>query len=142
MIKKFKVEKLSVSKQPYICVTPSLYTSNVEAMFKEEDSGESQVKRKASSKRNASGFPSNFVLRTSPDVVTQFFHLFNGNRKVASRKKSVLSEEDMLGIKVSNFFTTRRSSKKKKIRNGENGLKYSRNVVGWSECDRTWCETT
>ena len=75
-------------------------------MFKQEDSGASQVKRKASSKRNASGFPSNFILRTSPDVVTQFFHPFNGRKKVASRKKSALSEQDMLGNKVSNFFFT------------------------------------
>ena len=105
VVKKLKVKKLSISKQPSICVTPSLYTSNVEAkMFKQEDSGVSQVKRRASSKRNASGFPSSFVLRTSPDVVTQYFHPFNGRRKVASRKKSALSEEDMLGIKVSDFF--------------------------------------
>ena len=74
VIKKLKVEKLSISKQPDICVKPSLYTSNVGAkMYKEEDFGASQVKRRASSKRNASGFPSNFVLRTSPDIVTQFF---------------------------------------------------------------------
>ena len=70
VIKKLKVQKLSISKQPVICVKPSLYASTVEAkMFKEKDSRASQVKRKASSKRNASGFPSNFVLRTSPDVV-------------------------------------------------------------------------
>ena len=62
VIKKLKVQKLSISKQPVICVKPSLYASTVEAkMFKEEDSGASQVKRKASSKRNASGFPSNFI---------------------------------------------------------------------------------
>ena len=68
VVKKLKVNKLSISKQPGICVTPSLYIFNVEAkMFKEEDSGASQVKRTASSKRNVSGFPSNFVLRTSPD---------------------------------------------------------------------------
>ena len=132
VVKKLKVKKLSISKQPSICVTPSLYTSNVEAkMFKQEDSGVSQVERRASSKRNASGFPSSFVLRTSPDVVTQFFHPFNGRRKVASRKKSALSEEDMLGIKVSDFFYYARrfrKRKKKKIRNGEKGLKYSRNI--------------
>ena len=105
VMKKLKVKKLSISKQPSICVTPSLYTSNVEAkMFKQEDSGASEVKRTASSKRLAAGFPSSFVLRTSPDAVTHFFHPFNGLRKVASRKKSALSEEDMLGIKVSHFF--------------------------------------
>ena len=59
VMKKLKVNKLSINKQPGICVTPSLYTSNVEAkMFKEEDYGASQVKRRVSSKRNASGFPS------------------------------------------------------------------------------------
>ena len=63
VIKKLKVQKLSISKQPVICVKPCLYTATVEAkLFKEKDSVASQVKRKASSKRNASGFPSNFVL--------------------------------------------------------------------------------
>ena len=90
-IKKLKVKKLSISKQPGICVTPSLYTSNVEArMLKEKDYGASQVKRRASSKRNASGFPSSYVLRTSPDVVTLFFYQFNCRRKVVSRKKLAL----------------------------------------------------
>ena len=118
VIKELKVQKLSISKQPVICVKPSLYASTVEAkMFKEEDSGASQVKRKASSKRNASGFPSSFVLWTSPDVVTQFFHPFNGFKKVASRKKSALSEQDMLGNKVSNFFYCLRcgSASRKKL---------------------------
>ena len=105
VIKKLKVQKLSISKQPGICVTPSLYTFNVEAkMFKEKDSGASQVKRTASSKRNASTVPSCCFLRTSTDVVTHFFNSFNGRRKVASRKKLALSEEDLLGIKVSDFF--------------------------------------
>ena len=121
VIKKLKVQKLSISKQPVICVKPSLYSATVEAkLFKEKDSVASQVKRKASSKRIASGFPSNFVLRTSPDVVTQFFHPFNGRRKVASRKKSTLSEEDKLGIEISDFFYYERrfrKRKKKKIRN-------------------------
>ena len=31
VIKKLKVKKLSITKQPGICVTPSLYTSDVEA---------------------------------------------------------------------------------------------------------------
>ena len=132
VVKKLKVNKLSISKQPGICVTPSLYTCNVEAkMFKEKDPGACQVKRTASSKRNVSGFPSSFVLRTSTDVVTQVFHPFNGRRKVASRKKSALSEEEMLGIKVSDFFFYSRrfgKRKKKKIRNGEQGLKYSRQI--------------
>ena len=132
VMKKLKVEKLSISKQPGICVTPGLYTLNVEAkMFKEKDSEASQVKRIASSKRNSVGFPSSFVLRTSQDVVTHFFHPFNGRKKVASRKKSALSEEDMLGIKVSDFFYYARrfkKRKKKKIRNGEQGLKYSQNI--------------
>ena len=100
-------------------------------MFKEKDSEASQVKRIASSKRNSVGFPSSFVLRTSQDVVTHFFHPFNGRKKVASRKKSALSEEDMLGIKVSDFFYYARrfkKRKKKKIRNGEQGLKYSQNI--------------
>ena len=132
VVKKLKVNKLSISKQPGICVTPSLYTCNVEAkMFKEKDPGACQVKRTASSKRNVSGFPSSFVLRTSTDAVTQVFHPFNGRRKVASRKKSALSEEDMLGMKVSDFFSYSRrfrKRKKKKIRNGEQGLKNSRNI--------------
>ena len=115
VVKKLKVKQLSISKQPTICVTPSLYTFNLEAkMFKEEDSGASQVKRTASSKRNVSGFPSNFVLRTSPDVVTQVFYPFNGRRNVASRKKLALSEEDMLGIKVSDFFYYSRRFRKRK----------------------------
>ena len=147
VVKKLKVKKLSISKQPTICVTPSLYTFNVEAkMFKEEDSGASQVKRRVSSKRNASGFPSSYFLRTSTDIVTQFFYPFNGRKKVASRKKLSLSEEDMLGIKVSDFFYYSRrfrKRKKKKIRNGEQGLKiFSNYFPGWEECDRTCCETT
>ena len=89
------------------------------------------MKRKVSSKRNASGFPSSYFLRTSTDIVTQFFYPFNGRKKVASRKKLSLSEEDMLGIKVSDFFyylRRFRKRKKKKIRNGEQGLRYSRTI--------------
>ena len=89
------------------------------------------MKRTASSKINASSFPSSYFLRTSPDVVTHFFYPFNGRRKVASRKKSGLSEEDKLGIEISDFFYYERrfrKRKKKKIRNGEKGLKYSRNI--------------
>ena len=45
VIKKLKVQKLSIRKQPVISVKPSLYRSTVEAkMFKQEDSGASQVK--------------------------------------------------------------------------------------------------
>ena len=74
VMKKLRVKKLSITKQPGVCVKPSLYTSNIEAkMFNEEDSGASQVKRTASSKINASSFPSSYFLRTSPDVLTQFF---------------------------------------------------------------------
>ena len=115
VMKKLRVKKLSINKQPGVCVKPSLCTVNVEAkMFKEEVSGASQVKRTASSKINASSFPSSYFLRTSPDVVTHFFHPFNGRRKVASRKKSALSEEDMLGIKVSDFFYYPRRFRKRK----------------------------
>ena len=132
VMKNLRVNKLSINKQPGVSVKPSLSTSNVGAkMFKEEDSGASQVKLRASSKRNASSFPSSYFLRTSPDVVTQFFYPFNGRRKVASRKKLALSEEEMLGIKVSDFFYNLRRSrklKKKKIRCGEKGLRQSRDL--------------
>ena len=136
VIKKLKVKKLSITKQPDICVTPSLYTSNVGAkMYKEEDSGASQVKLRASSKRNASSFPSSYVLRTSPDVVTHFFFPFTGSGKVASRKKLArkklsLSEEDILCRKVRDFFYWRSQKlrKKKKPRNGERRVGPSRNV--------------
>ena len=89
------------------------------------------MKRTASSKKNASGFPSNNFLRTSINVVTHSFYPFNRRRAVAFRKKSALSAEDILGIKVSDFFYHARrfrKRKKKKIRNGEQGLKYSRNI--------------
>ena len=105
VMKKLRVNKLSIYKQPGVCVKPSLFTSNVEAkMFNKRNAGVSQVKLKASSKRNASGIPSSYFLRTSNDVVTQFFFPFNRCGKVASRKKMALSEEDILAIKVSDFF--------------------------------------
>ena len=64
VVKKLKVKKLSIRKQPGICVIPSLDTCNVEAkMFKEEAFGASQVKRRTSSKRNASCFPSSYFLK-------------------------------------------------------------------------------
>ena len=136
VIKKLKVTKLSINKQPDICVTPSLFTSNVGAnMYKEEDSGASQAKLRASSKRNASSFPSSYVLRTSPDVVTHFFFPFTGSGKVASRKKlarkkSSLSEEDIFYRKVRDFFYWRSQKlrKKKKPQNGERIVGPSRNV--------------
>ena len=107
LIKKLKVNKLSITKQPVIFVKPTLVTSNVEAkMFKEKDKGVAQMKRTASSKRNALSFPSSNFLTTSTGVVTHVFYPFNGPRKVKSRQKLALSEEDMLGIKVSDFFTT------------------------------------
>ena len=97
----------------------------------EGNAGASQVKRKASSKRNASGFPSSYFLRTSPDVVTQFFFPFKDCGKVASRKKLALTEQDILGMKVSNFlYSLRRSRRlKKKIRNGERGKRQSRDIL-------------
>ena len=117
-----KVKKLSIRKQPGICVIPSLDTCNVEAkMFKEEAFGASQVKRRTSSKRNASGFPSSYFLKTSPDLVSHFFNPFNGRTKVASPKKLALSQEDMEGIKDSDFFyylRRFRKRQKKKIRSG------------------------
>ena len=74
VMKKLRVNKLSIYKQLGVCVKPSLSTSNVEAkMFNKRNAGVSQVKRKASSKRNASGITSSYFLRTSTDVVTQFF---------------------------------------------------------------------
>ena len=113
VMKKLRVNKLSINKQPGVCVKSSLCTSNVEArMFNEKNVGASQVKRKASSKRNASGFPSSYFLRTSPDVVTQFFFPFKDCGKVASRKKLALTEQDILGMKVSNFLYNLRRSRR------------------------------
>ena len=105
MMKKLKVKKLLIHKQPVVCVKPCASASNVEdKMFNDKSARASQVKRKASSKRNALGMPSSYFLRTSPDVVTHFFFPFNGCGKVASRKKLSTSKEDTLGIEVSNFF--------------------------------------
>ena len=57
VMKKLKVKKLSISKQPSICVTPSLYSSDLEAkMYNKEDSGTSQVERRASSKKILQAF--------------------------------------------------------------------------------------
>ena len=132
VVKKLKDKKLSIRKQPGICVIPSLDTCNVRAkMFKEEAFGASQVKRRTSSKRNASCFPSSYFLKTSSDLVTHFFYPFNGRTKVASPKKLTLSQEDMEGIKDSDFFyylRRFRKRKKKKIQSGNQGLKYSRKI--------------
>ena len=49
-----------------------------------------------------------------------------------SRKKLKLSKEDIFGIAVSDFFYHKRRSrnlKKKKIRNGERGLRQSRKIL-------------
>ena len=120
VMKKLRVNKLSIYKQLGVCVKPSLSTSNVEAkMFNKRNAGVSQVKRKASSKRNASGITSSYFLSTSTDVVTQFFFPFNRCGKVAFRKKLALSEEDILARKVSDFFfNLRRSTKIKKKKRG------------------------
>ena len=73
VMKKLRVKKLSINKQPEICVKPSLDTSNVQGNMFNENAEASQVTRNASCKRNASGFPSSYFLRTSTDVVTLFF---------------------------------------------------------------------
>ena len=104
VMKKLRVNKLSIDKQPEICVKPSLDTSNVQGNMFNENAEASQVTRNASSKSNASGFPSSYFLRTSTDVVTLFFFPFKRFGKVASRKKLGLTEEDILGLKVNDFF--------------------------------------
>ena len=60
VMKKLIVNKLSIGKQPGLCVKPCLDTSNVEGKMFNENAGASQVTRNASSKRNASGFPSSY----------------------------------------------------------------------------------
>ena len=119
VMKKLRVKKLSINKQPGICVKPSLDTSNVQGNMFNENAEVSQVMSNASSKRNASGVPSSYFLRTSTDVVTLFFYPFKRFGKVASRKKLGLTEEDMLGLKVSDFFynwSRKRRVKKKSTR--------------------------
>ena len=73
VMKKLRVKKLSINKHPGLCVKPSLDTSNVRGKMFNENAVASQVTRNASSKRNASGFPSDYFLTTSTDVVTLFF---------------------------------------------------------------------
>ena len=92
------------------------------------------MKRNASSKSKASSVSANDILRTSPDDVTHFFFPFTGLGKVASRKKmtrkkSSLSEEDLLCRKVKDFlyWESRNRRKKKKPRNGERRVGSSRN---------------
>ena len=58
VMKKLRVKKLSINKQPGLCVKPSLDTSNVRGKMFNENAVASQVTRNASSKRNAIGFPS------------------------------------------------------------------------------------
>ena len=74
-MKKLRAKKLSINKQPGVCVKPSLDTFNVQGNMFNENAEASQVTRNASSKSNASGFPSSYFLRTSTDVVTLFFSI-------------------------------------------------------------------
>ena len=55
VMKTLRVEKLSINKQPGLCVKPSLDTSYVQGKMFNENAEASQVTRNASSKRNASG---------------------------------------------------------------------------------------
>ena len=136
VINNLKLKSSKIDKQPRLCVKHRLCTFDVEAkMFHKKSAGRSQVKFKASSKRKPSGISPTFILRTSLDVVTHFFFPFTGSGKVASqkklaRKKSGLSEEDVLCRKVRHFFYYLRRSrnKKKKPRNGERREGPSRNV--------------
>ena len=73
-IKNLKVSNLTIDKQPALCVKPRLPKIIGKAiLFNQKRAGASQVKLRVSSTRNASSFPSSYVLRTSPDVVTHFF---------------------------------------------------------------------
>ena len=126
-IRKFKVNNFKIHQQPGICVNPRLTKPNCEEKKFKNIVRKSQVKRKASS-QITSGTP-NCSKKTSPDLVTHFFFQFKNCGKVTSRKK--LSQEDISGIAVSDFFYHLRRSrklKKKKIRNGERGVRQSRNI--------------
>ena len=126
-VRKFKVNNLKIHKQLGICVNPRLTEANGEEKMFKNIVRNCQVKRKASS-QITSGTP-NCSIKTSPDLVSHFFFQFKNCGKVTSRKK--LSQEYISGIAVSDFFYHLRRSrklKKKKIRNGERGVRQSRNI--------------
>ena len=126
-IRKFKLNKFKIHQQPGICVNPRLTKPNCEEKKFKNIVRKSQVKRKASSQ--ITGGNSNCFIKTSPDLVSHFFFQFKNCGKITSRKK--LSQEDIEGIAVSNFFYHLRRSRKrkrKKIRNGERGVRQSRNI--------------
>ena len=136
VINNLKLKSQKIDKQPELSVKPRLCTFNVEAkMFHIKGDRSSQMKFKASSKRKSSSISPTFVLKTSRDVVTHFFFPFTGSGKVASpkkltRKKSSLSEEDIICRKVSDFlyWRSRQLRRKKKPRNGQRREGPSRNV--------------
>ena len=136
MSSNLELKSLKFEKQPRLSVKPRLCTFNVEAkMFHIKSDRSSQMKFKASSKRKSSSISPTFVLKTSRDVVTHFFFPFTGSGKVASRKKlarkkSSLSEEDIICRKVSDFlyWRSRQLRRKKKPRNGQRRVGPSRNV--------------
>ena len=136
VINNLKLKSQKIDKQPELSVKPRLCTFNVEAkMFHIKSDRSSQMKFKASSKRKSSSISPTFVLKTSRDVVTHFFFPFTGSGKVASpkkltRKKSSLSEEDIICRKVSDFlyWRSRQLRRKKKPRNGQRREGPSRNV--------------
>ena len=134
VINNLKLKSQKIDKQPSLSVKHCLCTFNVEAkMFYKKSAGSSHVKFKASSKTKASSVSPNYILRTSSDVVTQSFFPFTGSGKVASRKKlarkrSSLSDEDIVCLKVRNsLYRSSRKLKKKKPRNGERRVGPSRN---------------
>ena len=136
VINNLKLKSQKIDRQPELSVKPRLCTFNVEAkMFHIKSDRSSQMKFKASSKRKSSSISPTFVLKTSRDVVTHFFFPFTGSGKVASRKKlarkkSSLSEEDIICRKVSDFlyWRSRQLRRKKKPRNGQRRVGPSRNV--------------
>ena len=126
-IRKLKVNNFKIHKQPGICVNPRLTESYGEEKMFKNIAKKSKVKRKASSQ--ITGGTPNCSIKTSPDFVSHFFFQFKSRGKMTSRKK--LSQEDISGIAVSDFFYHLRRSrklKKKKIRNGERRVGQSRNI--------------